>query len=76
MENFHVPSYRVTGEEADLFCYFRLERNRSLHSLKWFKDGMEILRFSPAATKNQITLRWVDGVSVDVSKPKLYSFRP
>ncbi|XP_055850744.1 uncharacterized protein LOC129915283 [Episyrphus balteatus] len=46
LSNLTVPRIIDSGQKAKLFCSYEMG-NRTLNSVKWYKDGQEFFRYSP-----------------------------
>ncbi|XP_050317373.1 uncharacterized protein LOC126751284 isoform X2 [Bactrocera neohumeralis] len=62
LSNLSVPRIIDAAQKAKLFCSYEMG-NRTLNSVKWYKDGMEFFRYSPLTPP---TTNWfpVKGVTI------------
>lgn len=63
-----VPSLKQRGESVTLTCDYDLEGGK-LYSVKWYRDNEEFYRYMPRLRPPQHAHK-LDGVKVDVSKPR------
>ncbi|XP_036213680.2 uncharacterized protein beat-Vc [Bactrocera oleae] len=62
LSNLSVPRIIDAAQKAKLFCSYEMG-NRTLNSVKWYKDGLEFFRYSPLTPP---TTNWfpVKGVTI------------
>ncbi|XP_068153284.1 uncharacterized protein beat-Vc [Drosophila tropicalis] len=62
LSSLSVPRIIDVGQKAKLFCSYEMG-NRTLNSVKWYKDGQEFFRYSPVTPP---TTNWfpVKGVTI------------
>ncbi|XP_030370384.1 uncharacterized protein LOC115621004 [Scaptodrosophila lebanonensis] len=63
LSSLSVPRIIDVAQKAKLFCSYEMG-NRTLNSVKWYKDGQEFFRYSPLTPP---TTNWfpVKGVTID-----------
>lgn len=68
-----VPNHTVRNSTVRLECFYDMEGD-DLYSIKWYKDGHEFFRYSPAELP-PIKVFPMAGVSVDVSAFRLRDYK-
>ncbi|EDW42400.1 uncharacterized protein LOC6606613 [Drosophila sechellia] len=72
LSNLSVPRIIDVAQKAKLFCSYAMG-NRTLNSVKWYKDGLEFFRYSPLTPP---TTNWfpVKGVTIADGSPHCNQF--
>ncbi|XP_044314949.1 uncharacterized protein LOC108053420 [Drosophila rhopaloa] len=72
LSNLSVPRIIDVAQKAKLFCSYAMG-NRTLNSVKWYKDGQEFFRYSPLTPP---TTNWfpVTGVTIADGSPHCNQF--
>ena len=72
-----MPKEVELGSSADLSCDWRLNGEKKLYSVKWYKDDHEFFRFSPDIPERMQTFPQ-SGIQLDVSSDHVlrYHIRP
>ncbi|KAH8382622.1 hypothetical protein KR009_004413 [Drosophila setifemur] len=72
LSNLSVPRIIDAAQKAKLFCSYAMG-NRTLNSVKWYKDGLEFFRYSPLTPP---TTNWfsVEGVTIADGSPHCNQF--
>ncbi|KAI8044596.1 hypothetical protein M5D96_000767 [Drosophila gunungcola] len=72
LSNLSVPRIIDVAQKAKLFCSYAMG-NRTLNSVKWYKDGQEFFRYSPLTPP---TTNWfpVAGVTIADGSPHCNQF--
>ncbi|KAH8268034.1 hypothetical protein KR018_007063 [Drosophila ironensis] len=72
LSNLSVPRIIDVAQKAKLFCSYAMG-NRTLNSVKWYKDGLEFFRYSPLTPP---TTNWfpVEGVAIADGSPHCNQF--
>lgn len=72
LTEIRVPNHTVRNSTVRLECFYEME-GEDLYSVKWYKDGHEFYRYSPAQQPS-IKVFPLAGVTVDVSVPFFFYF--
>lgn len=66
LRELRIPKDVIRGNDVRLECFFKLDPNDELYSVKWYKDGNEIYRYLPKEKPPTTALAFSGGI-VDVS---------
>lgn len=56
----YIPERIELGKSVYLICDFKLERDESLYSVKWYKNNLEFYRYLNSSSNQYANHNWYD----------------